>query len=174
MFRGSQYSLVFGKTFMTLRLTLLHLICNISRNRCTILFLHGNVATDRGISAKFASKPTKFATYCNCSCGIFVTFFLWICCCMLLAVVPCHWGVMNGGCVVVGRPHPSHPFMESHLIIYEDARATWKKTFQRMRNQCLQDERVDCSSHCMRSFVWDVKVPRGSPKFPTEFPFVDV
>jgi hypothetical protein len=26
-----------------------------------------------------------------------------------------------------------------------------------MENQCLQDEGVDCSSSCMRAFVWDSK-----------------
>ena len=60
---------------------------------------------------------------------------------------------VNGGCVVVGRPHPSYPFTESHLTVYEIAQAT-RKIFQRMKfwrmtNQCLQDNGVDGSSHCM-------------------------
>ena len=29
-------------------------------------------------------------------------------------------------------------------------------------NQCLQDERVDCSSGCMRAFVWDFEGSRSS------------
>ena len=31
---------------------------------------------------------------------------------------------MNGGFVVVGKPHPSHPFTEAHRTSYEIARAT--------------------------------------------------
>jgi hypothetical protein len=37
--------------------------------------------------------------------------------------------------------------------------------------QCLQDEAVDCSSHCMKAFVWDFDgsqrvpyVPNGAPR----------
>ena len=40
---------------------------------------------------------------------------------------PCHQGVVNGGCVVVGKPHPSHPFTMSHHMVYEIARAIRKK-----------------------------------------------
>jgi hypothetical protein len=36
-------------------------------------------------------------------------------------VNPCHQGAMNGGCVVMGIPHPSHPFMEPHPTVYETA-----------------------------------------------------
>ena len=35
----------------------------------------------------------------------------------------------NGGCVVVGRPHPSHPLKELHSTVYETTRATRKKDF---------------------------------------------
>ena len=34
---------------------------------------------------------------------------------------------MNEGCVVVGKPHPSHPFTEPHPTVYKIARAVWKK-----------------------------------------------
>ena len=44
--------------------------------------------------------------------------------------------------------------------------------FRRMKNQCLRDEGVDSSSHCMRAFVWDLKVPIKFPKFLLEFPDV--
>ena len=44
-----------------------------------------------------------------------------------------------------------------------------KKTYDGW-NRCLQDEGVDCSSHRMRAFVWTLKVPMGSPKYPMEFP----
>ena len=78
----------------------------------------------------------------------------------LLMGSPCHWGDVNGGCVVVGRPHPNHPFKKPHPMVYETAWATHEKNFWQMRfwqmtNQCLQDEEVDCSSHCMRAFMWD-------------------
>ena len=32
-----------------------------------------------------------------------------------------------------------------------------------MKNQCLQDEGVDCSFGCMRAFVWVPNVPNGVP-----------
>ena len=35
------------------------------------------------------------------------------------------------------------------------------KNFRWMKKQCLQDEGVDGSSHCMGAFVWDFE---GSPK----------
>ena len=65
----------------------------------------------------------------------------------------CHWGVVNRGCVVVGRSYPSHPFTKPHLTVYETARAAWTKIMTD-ENQCLQDGGVDCSSHRMRAFVW--------------------
>jgi hypothetical protein len=34
-----------------------------------------------------------------------------------------------------------------------------------MQNQCLQDEGVDCSSGCIRAFVWDFEGSQ-SLKFP--------
>ena len=77
-------------------------------------------------------------------------------------MVPCHWGVVNGGCGFMDRPHSSHPFPVSHPTVYKTSRAAWKKNFPTEEflvdeNQCLQDERVDCSSGCMRAFVWDFK-----------------
>ena len=72
---------------------------------------------------------------------------------------PCHWGAMNGGCVVVGRPHPSHSFIESHPMVYKIVQVVqknfWWMRFWWMKNQYLQDEGVDCLSHRMRAFVWD-------------------
>ena len=82
-------------------------------------------------------------------------------------VYPCHWGVVNGGCVVMGIPHPSHSFTEPHSTVYKHAQATRKKTFDgwnsggRKINVCKM-KGVDCSSHRMRAFVWDLKVPKGS------------
>ena len=32
--------------------------------------------------------------------------------------------------------------------------------FWRMKNQCLQDEGLDCSSHHMRAFMWGFKGSR--------------
>ena len=42
---------------------------------------------------------------------------------------------MNEGCVVVGIPHPSHPFTEPHPMVYEIARASRKekKPFDRLK-----------------------------------------
>ena len=37
----------------------------------------------------------------------------------------CHWGV---SCMVVGTPHPGHPFTKSHPTDYEIARDIWGKT----------------------------------------------
>ena len=42
-----------------------------------------------------------------------------------MAIHPCHQGVVYEGCLVVGTPHPSHPFTEPHPMVYEIARATW-------------------------------------------------
>ena len=36
--------------------------------------------------------------------------------------------------------------------------------FRRMKNQCLQDERVDCSSHRMRAFEWEFEGSQRVPK----------
>ena len=68
---------------------------------------------------------------------------------------PCYSGVMNEGCVVVGRPHPSHSLTEPHSTVYGTAHADCKKDFRRMKLrrmkiQRVQDEGVDCSSHRMR------------------------
>ena len=77
---------------------------------------------------------------------------------------------MNEGCVVVQRPHPSHLFIVPHPPVYEIARAPQEKfqwmKFQHMRNQCLQDEGGDCSSHRKRAFVWDFE---GSYRVPKVF-----
>ena len=66
---------------------------------------------------------------------------------------------MNAGCGFVGRPHPRHPFTTPHPMVYETVQVAPKKLskdeIQQMKNQCLQDEGVVCSSHCMRAFVWD-------------------
>ena len=34
--------------------------------------------------------------------------------------------------------------------------------FWRMKIQCMQDEGFNCSSHCMRAFVWDVEGSQSS------------
>ena len=47
-----------------------------------------------------------------------------------------------------------------------------------MKNQCFQDEGIDCSSGCMRAFVWDFegsqrvpKVSNGDPIISSTCPF---
>jgi hypothetical protein len=86
----------------------------------------------------------------------------------------CEWllwmAFVNEGCVVVGKPHPRHPFTKPHPIVYEIAepetrnpkKNLWRMQFPRVKNQCLQDEGVDCSFHRTRAFVWDFEVPKGS------------
>ena len=41
-----------------------------------------------------------------------------------------------------------------------------QKKFEQMKNECLQDEVVDCSSGCMRAFVWDFEGFHRVPKVP--------
>ena len=64
----------------------------------------------------------------------------------------------------MGKPHPSHPFSTPHPTVYEIAPAASKKLptdeIWQMKNQCLQDEGVDCSSHHMRAFVCDFEGSR--------------
>ena len=47
---------------------------------------------------------------------------------------------MNGGCVVVGRPHPSHPFTSPHPTDYEIAQVAqiFFPTYE-----ILADEKID-------------------------------
>ena len=35
--------------------------------------------------------------------------------------------LVNGGCVVVGKPHPSHPCTKPHPAVYESARVVQKR-----------------------------------------------
>ena len=60
----------------------------------------------------------------------------------------------------MGRPHPSHPLTASHLTVYENSQVVWKKKLPTDEiavdeKSMLQDEGVDCSSGCIRAFVWD-------------------
>ena len=41
----------------------------------------------------------------------------------------CQWGALNGGCVVVGKPHPSHLFTTPRHIAYETTWITQKNPF---------------------------------------------
>jgi hypothetical protein len=81
---------------------------------------------------------------------------------------------MNGGCGFMGKPHPSHLFETPHLAVYKTAQVVQKKLMmdeiQGMKNQCLQDEGVGCSSGCMRAFMWDFKGSCRVPKVPNEVP----
>ena len=68
----------------------------------------------------------------------------------------------------MGRLHPSQSFTKPHHTVYETFLATPKTNFQWMKDQCLQDEGVDSSSHHMRVFVWDfegsLSSQRSSPE----------
>ena len=61
--------------------------------------------------------------------------------------------------MVVGKPQSSHAFTKPHRTVYETSRAIQNKLptneILADENQCLQDEGIDYSSHCMRAFVWD-------------------
>ena len=46
---------------------------------------------------------------------------------------------MNGGCVVVGRPRPSHPFIAPHPTVYETARVARK--IKNLMDGILADEK---------------------------------
>ena len=91
-----------------------------------------------------------------------------------MAIVGQAWAmslsVVNGGCGFVGRPpHPSPSFIAPHPTVYETSRATWRKKIpmdEILANEkwCLQDERVDCSSGCMRAFVWNFWSSQRVPK----------
>ena len=41
--------------------------------------------------------------------------------------------------MIVGKPHPSHPFKESYLTVYETARAAQKK---HLMNGILANEKI--------------------------------
>lgn len=41
---------------------------------------------------------------------------------------PRYWGVVDGGCGFVSRPHPIHPFKTSHPTVYETSRTSPQKT----------------------------------------------
>ena len=67
----------------------------------------------------------------------------------------------------MGRPQPSHPFAKLHPTVYKIARVARRNLptddILVDENQCLQDERVGCSSHCMRPFMWDFEGSHGVP-----------
>ena len=74
---------------------------------------------------------------------------------------------MNEGCVVMGRPYPSHPFTTPHPIIYEIVRVTWEKTsnewnFSGWKINVCKMKGLICSSHHMGAFVWDLRFQEGS------------
>ena len=87
-------------------------------------------------------------------------------------VNPCHWGVVNGGCVVTGKPHPSNPFTKPQPTVYNTVWAAWKKKL--LMDEILADENsmfttwrgwlfiTSYESICVRFWRF--------PKFPMEFP----
>ena len=66
------------------------------------------------------------------------------------------------------KPHPSHPFTEPHPMVYKIAWGNPEKKVRWMRNQCLQDEGVDCSFHRMfipgGNFIENLGNPLGTFK----------
>ena len=50
----------------------------------------------------------------------------------------CHWGIANEGCFIVGKPHPSHSFIEPYLTVYE---IDWVVRKKLMTDQISLDEK---------------------------------
>ena len=86
---------------------------------------------------------------------------------------PGHWGLLNGVCGFMGRPHPSHPFMALHLMVYGIYRATWKKikTSNKWNFSRWEIDVCKMKASIVHPVVWEhlcgiLKVP----KFPMGFP----
>ena len=81
---------------------------------------------------------------------------------------------LNGGCVVVGKPHLSYSFVASHPTVYEAARADWEKlsngwNFSRRKtNVCIWRGWLFIPSY-QSIYVRFWRCPEGAPKFPTKF-----
>ena len=67
--------------------------------------------------------------------------------------------------------HSQSPILRSTKLLKQTGIFFRRMKVWQIKNQYLQDEEVDCSSHRIRTFVWDLKVPIGFPKFPMEFPW---
>jgi len=85
---------------------------------------------------------------------------------------PCHWGVVDGGCVVVCRPHPSHPFTKFHPTFNETAHATREKIKIMTVEKSMSARWRGWLCH---PITWELlcgilKVPVWFLKSPTEFP----
>ena len=97
----------------------------------------------------------------------------------LLFDYPCHWGVVNRGCVVMGIPHPKHPFTAPHPTVYETARATRKKTYGRWIFSRWKINAYKMKGLIVHSIVWEnlcgiLEVLIEFPKFPKEFLWMEV
>ena len=84
--------------------------------------------------------------------------------------LPCHWCVVNEGCVVVSRSHPSRPFTQPHPMVYETAHVARKKTSGGWNINVYKMEGL-----IVHLIVWEhlcgiLRVPIGFPKPPMEFP----
>ena len=75
--------------------------------------------------------------------------------------------------MVVGIPHSTHPFTKPHHRSMK-LLGQPEKNFRRMKHQCLQDEGVDCSSHRMRTFVWNFESFQRLPHVPNGVPIVSL
>jgi hypothetical protein len=87
-------------------------------------------------------------------------------------VDPCHWDVVNGGCMVVGRPHPSHPFTEPHPTVYENAQAIRKKTSDGWKSMFVRWRDWLFIPLYERTCVGFWKFPKGSLSFQWSSPEV--
>ena len=86
---------------------------------------------------------------------------------------PCHWGVVNGGCDFVGRPHISHSFTTPHPMVYETSQATQnifsdRWNFSRWKINVCKMKRLVVHPVVREHLCGILKVPKGFPKFPME------
>ena len=63
----------------------------------------------------------------------------------------CHWGVVNGGCGFVGKPHPSHPFETPHPTVYKTTHVAQKKL---MADESSRDEKSVFARWRGWLFIW--------------------
>jgi hypothetical protein len=55
--------------------------------------------------------------------------------------------------------YSERPILQSTKLLRQPEKNSKRMKIWWMKSQCLQDEGADCSSHRMRAFVWDLKVP---------------
>ena len=67
--------------------------------------------------------------------------------------------------------HSQSPILRSTKLLGQHGKNLRQMKVRRMKNQCLQDEGVDDSSHHMKAFVWDFEGSRRVPYVPNAIPW---